>query len=140
MGSAPSHKRQRQTLWKAYELWADRAHHHFGRGEAWLAGTMVTHLLSEPELRVVYFPTTPSMVDTAISRGAVGLSLLTLEDLFYAVPAPGGSVKMMPPVGALLHAYVGSRTHAPAWSAMWSSVADQRQLVRQSAGYVVLGV
>ncbi len=119
---APSHQQQRRDVWDAYVLWARRAAHHFGHGQAWLAGTFVTHLHREPSLRVAFFPSTPSMVGNAVRRGDVGLGLLTLGDLFYMFPSPGGTVETLRPVGGILDTQLGSTEHSDGWDAMWSLV------------------
>lgn len=140
VAGAPSHQIVRRDIWDAYVLWARRACHHFGHGEAWLAGSFTTHLTREPQLRVVFFPSTPSMVGNAVRRGDVGLGLLTLGDVFYMSPAPGGSVEVVRPVGGLLDTQVGSMLHSDGWDAMWSFVGDLRSHVQLAAGYVSLAV
>jgi hypothetical protein len=137
---APSHKDLRADIWRAYELWSRRVVHHFGHGQAWLAGTFVTHLVREPFLRVAFFPTTPRMVGDAIRRGDVGLGLLTVEDVFFMSPAPGGSVELVRAVGGMIDSQVGSMSQSDGWDAMWSLLGDPRSRQHSSAGYVSLPV
>lgn len=140
VSGAPSQPAHRELVWTAYKLWARQAAHHFGHGEVWLAGTFVTHRHTDPHLRVVMFPATPSMVDTAKRRGDVGLSLLTLEDLFFMSPAPGGSLEAMRPVGAIMDAYIGAPAHMDAWDSMWLVIGDTKTANQSDAGYVSLRV
>lgn len=140
VSAAPTHKSPRQEIWNAFILWAARASHHFGHGQAWLAGTFVTHMIREPRLRVAFFPSTPSMVGNAIRRGDVGLGLVTLGDVFYMSPSPGGSVEALRPVGGMLDTQIGSAVHSDGWDAMWSLVGDPRNHVQLAAGYVSVAV
>lgn len=138
--TAPSHKSLRRDIWDSYTLWARRASVHFGHGRAWLAGTFVTHMTREPHLRVAFFPSTPSMVGNAVRRGDVGLGLVTLGDVFYMTPSPGGSVEALRPVGGTMDSQVGSMVHSDGWDAMWSLVGDPRSHVQLAAGYVSMAV
>ncbi|GAA0944574.1 hypothetical protein GCM10009554_38840 [Kribbella koreensis] len=140
MAGAPSHKALRRDLWDAYSLWERRVRQHFGHGEAWLSGTFVTHMPRQPELRVVFFPATPSMVGNAVRRGDVGLGLLTLGDVFYMSPQSGGSVETMHAVGGMMDSQVGSPAQKDGWDAMWSLVAEPRSHTQFAAGYVSLTV
>jgi len=138
--AAPSHHAQRRDVWDAYKIWARRASHHFGHGEAWLGGTFVTHMVREPDMRIAFFPSTPGMVGNAVRRGDVGLGLVTLGDVFYMSPPPGGSVEALRPVGGILDSQVGSMVHSDGWDAMWSLVGDPRSRQQLAAGYVSVAV
>jgi hypothetical protein len=138
--AASSHyQSQRLQLWQAFLIWRERAAHHFGHGAAWLSGTFVTTWLEDPTLRLVFFPDTPSMVDSAIKRGDVGLGLLTLEDVIYSGPGSGGHVADLKVVGGMMDAQLGQAAEHDGWSAVWSMVPNRRrQLV--DAGYVMVRV
>jgi hypothetical protein len=135
---APSHQQVRRRIWTAYRLWEELAAHHFGHGEIWLSGTFLTYLVQEPTLRVVLFPSTPSMVGHAKRQGSVALTLLTLEDLFFMSPAPGGTLEVSHPVGGMIDSAIGATTQSDGWDVMWSMVKDARTDQFLDAGYVSL--
>ena len=135
--TAPAFRPQRVQLWSAFLLWRDRAQHHFGHGTVWLSGSFVTHWTEVPTLRLVFFPDTPSMVDTAIKRGDVGLGLLTLEDVLYAGPGSGGHVTELRVVGGMMDAQLGQVAEHDGWSTVWSMIPNRRRELID-AGYVMV--
>lgn len=80
------------------------------------------------------------MVGNAVRRGDVGLGLLTLGDLFYMFPSPGGTVETLRPVGGILDTQLGSTEHSDGWDAMWSLVGDAQGHLQLAAGYVKVPV
>lgn len=138
--SATSHAALRRDVWDAYLLWERRVVSKFGHGEVWLAGTFVTNTSQSPELRTVFFPKTPSMVGNAVRSGDAGLGLLTLSDVFYMAPAPGGTIEALRSVGGIIDSQIGSSVHSDGWDAMWSVIADSRRKSHTSAGYVSVTV
>ncbi|MEE3126370.1 MAG: hypothetical protein VX494_04090 [Actinomycetota bacterium] len=104
---APSHKSLREDLLAAYLVWSVRVHQCFGPGRVWLGDTFATHWVEDPALRVCFFPAQPIMAEKALTSGDSAMGLLTLEDVIYSTPSPGGHITQMKAVGGMLDASLG---------------------------------
>ena len=121
------HRAVRERIFEALRLWIDLAEDVFGPGRLWINGGFVTHKPHPPkDVDIAFLPHVPLAVDAAIKTGAA-FQLLTVQDLLFSRPAPGGHLQRMQPVGGLVDAFLADvrvPTDAEIWFDIWSSVKD----------------
>ncbi|MBT9273618.1 hypothetical protein KMZ32_05960 [Phycicoccus sp. MAQZ13P-2] len=124
MQQAP-HPGLRSRIFEALRLWIDLVEDTFGPGRVWINGGFVTHKPDPPkDVDVAFLPSAPLDVDAAIKTGTA-FQLLTVQDLLFSHPAPGGHLQRLQPVGGLVDAFLADTrnpTDAQIWFDIWSSV------------------
>lgn len=121
------HSSARSRIFEALKLWIDVAEDTFGPGRLWINGGFVTHKPVPPkDVDVAFIPLVPLAVDAAIKTGAA-FPLLTVQDMLFSHPEPGGHLYRLQPVGGLVDAFLAdARVPADAeiWFDIWSSVKN----------------
>ena len=119
------HSVERGRIFHALELWIARAEDALGPGRLWINGGFVTHKRVPPkDVDVAFIPSAPVAVDAAIKTGSA-FQLLTVQDLLFSHPGPGGHLQRLQPVGGLVDAFLADArisTDAEIWFDLWSSV------------------
>lgn len=119
--SAP-HRAERAEIYAAFELWRNRAVAEFGPGVLWIDGGFVTHKPTPPhDLDLAFFPADLPLAESSLLSGD-GYQLLTLQDLFFAMPRPGGWLKRVQPAVGWIDAFLARPGDADAWHNIWSAV------------------
>lgn len=97
---------ERQLIFGALCHWLSVAHQAFGPGLVWVNGGFVTHKAAPPhDVDLVFIP---DDLDTARKSlvGGEGYSLLTVQDMFFSIPEPGGHLVRLQPFGGLVDAFL----------------------------------
>lgn len=118
--SAKNHRRDREVRFAALEVWHRRKRHVLGTGVTWVSGAFVTDLPIAPALRLVHFPDNERTAMHSLKSG-LGLPLLTVGDVLYLQPDPGGHSPRTIAVGGMVDAHLGAEGDKALWSALWSS-------------------
>jgi hypothetical protein len=119
--SAPN-RLEREAIFSAFELWRTRALEEFGTGVLWINGGFVTHKAAAPhDLDLAFFPADLPLAEASLLSGD-GYQLLTLQDLFFAMPRPGGWLRRIQPALGLIDAFLARPGDAVTWHDIWSSV------------------
>lgn len=138
------HANARQRLFDALTLWIAQARNRFGSGQVWLDGGFVTHKVTEPrDIDLLFIPTNPDTAEDSLLDGG-GFELLTLQDLIFAKPEPGGHLRRHQTVGGLIDAYIAHPSDGNAhevWDRLWSSVKEDGVILEGvTKGYLVVEV
>jgi len=132
---------QRADIFAALCLWVTRVRATFGTGRVWIDGGFVTHKAPPPhDVDVVFIPDDPGRVNDELLM-AEGYDLLTLQQLFFLHPAPGGTLERLQPVGGLVDAFIADPRRPDvlqSWATLWSAVKldDGSISQNQTKGYL----
>lgn len=119
VAGAQNYRRDREVIMMTLRVWVRRMRQSVGTGTTWLAGTFVTDLLSQPTLKIAYFPDNTNAAVASIKTG-LGLPLFTIRDVMYMQPDPGGYAQSVRAVGGLVDAYIADQALADLWEVTWS--------------------
>ncbi|HET7689114.1 MAG TPA: hypothetical protein VFK41_01940 [Nocardioidaceae bacterium] len=119
--TAPN-RSERDDIFSAFELWRSRALAEFGAGVLWINGGFVTHKAAAPhDLDLAFFPADLPLAEASLLSGD-GYQLLTIQDLLFAMPRPGGWLRRVQPAVGLIDAFLARPGDALTWHGIWSSV------------------
>lgn len=118
----------------------------FGSGRLWIDGGFVTYKAAPPhDVDVVLLPDSADVAMTALRHDERAYALLTLQDVVFLAPAPGGTLRKLQPVGGTMDAFLANPRDSKemaAWHEIWSSVKgpDGYIIEGQRKGYVEVRV
>ncbi len=136
----------RHDLFAHLRVWVDLAVQVFDSGRLWIDGGFVTHKAAPPhDVDVVLLPDNADSAMTALRHDERAYALLTLQDVFFVTPSPGGTLRRLQPVGGTMDAFLADprdNVQMAAWHDLWSSVKgpDGHIIGGQRKGYVEVRV
>lgn len=109
----------RRAVALALQAWMSMARRGFGPGVCWIGGGFVCSSEPSDTAIVAWHPNDSRAALDALERGT-GVDLLSLTNVIYSYPDPGGGLVDRWPVSALVDAHLMDRTTAGAFRSVLS--------------------